>query len=453
MQLLIGKAIYLVSVKNGTWLTESEVSVTPELALGDEPVRIRVSGPGFSRKVPARMSLNLRGIAVIETEERDGEVRWRILNRDRPMNRAGGAGRTRVFSSAQGGELCEGPYLVSRRLSKDLDTGSLRGWGDCLFVRRSAKAELLVGSVEDHGCVDSSAGLGNDLRLRLRTPIIPSSNHAVWLWRDLDAQPSKLSPPDVKSDEDGFEWRLPKPFPPVAAAVVYRGACLGAYWNLGEIASALTRPPTEKRFGLLRWLKIPVLNRRLRGDFERMALRAPVDFVRGWLGDSGLPSGLVHRQGEYAELEAIVRAVFWNYVAPDEGRMWNLVRAIPGLAPARQEAPIRLSSLCPSLAYNFARLLLRSGAKREHEHSIRLTLESLLERSSLAGLGRDCAGLIGITEEVLSAAVNAYGKYLDGRALQPPPAHDLRRLGERERGRRYLSGALLSRLLERGLIL
>jgi len=447
VRLFIGHADYCVLMTSGEWRTESDVRITAEMALGDEPVRVRVSGPDFTRKVPARMSLNLRGVAVIETDECNEKVQWKILNPDRPMNRAGGIGRARVFAGARDGELCEGAFLVTRRLSKELDIGALRGWGDCLFVCRGSKADLLVSSVEDHGCVDSWAGLGNDLRLRLRTPIKPSTSHAVWIWRELDGPPFKVAWPEVKSDEDGFEWRLPKPFPPVVAAVVYGGVCLGAYWNLSEIASALTRPPTEQRFGLLRWLKIPVLNRRLREDFERMALRAPLYFARAWLGDSALPNGFVHRQGEKEELGAVVRTVLWNYVEQNEARMSTLVRSIGG--DGRQESLIRLSSICPALVYNFARLS-HGPTRRDSQRFIRHMRDSLLERSSLTTLAKDCAELIGITEEVLLASVSAYGKYLEGRAVQPPGAHDLKRLGERERGRRYLSAALLSRLLERG---
>jgi hypothetical protein len=56
---------------------------------------------------------------------------------------------------------------------------------------------------------------------------------------------------------------------------------------------------------------------------------------------------------------------------------------------------------------------------------------------------------MGITQEELTAAVDSYGRSLDGQISDGKGAEDLRRLGERKIGRQYLTASLLMRLLER----
>jgi len=445
------------AVRDGAaWRTETVVRVSLDMALGEERVRVRVTGIDFTRTIPVKLSLNIRGIAILEAGgEDDEEPRWRLLKQGYALNRAGGAGKARVLVEAPRAEVYEGPHLVRRLTSPVLDFASLYGWGYPLVVRRNAESEItLVESVRDQGYADFR-GIGKYLKVGLRTPVLPSQEHAVLLWSDIDGAPIRRVPPQVSSDGDGFVWTLTKPDRVVAAAATYRGAWLGAYCNGELIAPALLRPPSASRFALLRWLKFPVLDERFRSQVQRAVSRVPAEFVRGWLGDELLPPELFPRTAEEG-LDIVIRAFLWAHREQDERRIWELVKAFPrGGADIRDPVErvrymlTRMGEMCPSLAYNLARLSLRGIRAREYRDGMPEVVESLVERSSLGALGRDCADLIGVSNEHLIAAVEALRSYLDGRVSKEPSARDLRRLGERERGRRYLTAALLSSLLER----
>src|SRR5258708_18266714 len=85
------------------------------MMLGNERIRIRVKGQDYERAVVPKLSLGTRGIAVIETDFKEGsEPQWKLRNRQRSLNRAGGAGKARVFVENRESELYEGPCLVSK---------------------------------------------------------------------------------------------------------------------------------------------------------------------------------------------------------------------------------------------------------------------------------------------------------------------------------------------------
>jgi hypothetical protein len=107
------------------------------------------------------------------------------------------------------------------------------------------------------------------------------------------------------------------------------------------------------------------------------------------------------------------------------------------------------------LAYSFANVRVYGEKYRKYVRSV--VAETLRQSSAelpqlrgiLTAVGRDCANVIGITQEELIAAVDSYGRSLDGRISDGMRAEDLKRLGERKIGRQYLTASLLMRLLER----
>jgi hypothetical protein len=438
------------------------------VALGDERVRVRVEGEGYARTVVPKLSLSLRGIAVIETaDNEDAEPQWKLLNSSSPLNRAAGAGKARIFVEKMESELYEGPCLVRKLSSRALDLRDLHGWGGPLVVRpKGAPQFVLVGSVEDHGCVGLfvRAMLGKSLNtLYRRTPQPPSPDHEVWVWSDIDTASRRIPGRDIRSEQDGFVWKLPELTQVAVLALAYQGACLGTSWNTDLISAALRRSLSAKTFALIRWLKLPVLSPTFRPSLQQAVSRAPVEFVRGWLDSANLPNGLVHRQAEQA-LDTVIRAFLWNHVERSEGRMNEVVRAflrptpdgaVQGEAEQFKRALIQVGESCPSLAYNFANVRVHGEKYRKYVRSV--VAEMLQEgsaelsqlRGSLTRLGRDCANVMGITQEELTAAVDSYGRSLDGQISDGKGAEDLRRLGERKIGRQYLTASLLMRLLER----
>ncbi|HEY6343011.1 MAG TPA: hypothetical protein VIY49_16075 [Bryobacteraceae bacterium] len=439
------------------WRTESPVRISLELAMGEERTRIRLRGEAFSRTVPAKVALNVRGVAVLASEG-DEAPRWESPRRGFPLNRAGGAGKARVLIQGCSGEVYEGPRSVCKLRSPILDFRELRGWGAPLGVRGDDGAEIaLADSVVDRGCIDFPLPSSLSLRLLLRTPLQPNGRYAVLAWGDIDAQPRNIAPAEVKAENDGFVWRFPNPGHVAAAAVTYEGAPLGAYWDASSIKPALLRQPSAKRFALLRWLKFPILDERHRGEIQSSVLRAPAEFVRGWLGDGFLPAGLVHRVAEEG-LDGVIRAFLWTHVEREARRMWEIAKAFPrsggGLHDPTERARsvlIRLAEACPPLAYNLAKLSLRVPMAWAYRRAIEEVVAASLERSSVGALGRQVAELVGVEQRTLVEAVVGMAGYLDDLGPLPLNINDLRRAGERQIGRRYLTAALLLRLRSGGM--
>ena len=194
--------------------------------------------------------------------------------------------------------------------------------------------------------------------------------------------------------------------------------------------------------------------------------RAPAEFVSGWLGTDPLPYGLLHRQAERG-LDTVIRAYLWNYAEKNEAKIERLARAFPrpdsppgteNEADAFKSAVLRLAEVCPALAYNYARQKLRGDKYRKYVRAVAATLlrqSEVLDLRQLQGNlqndRRDCANLIEITPDQLETAVKAFGGHLDNPARdykQDEP--NLRMLGERSKGCKFLSASLLLRLLEGG---
>ena len=193
--------------------------------------------------------------------------------------------------------------------------------------------------------------------------------------------------------------------------------------------------------------------------------RAPAEFVSGWLGNEPLPYSLVHRQAEQG-LDTAIRAFLWNYAEKNEAKMDRVAGAFPrpesqsqsqSKPDAFKSSVLRLGEVCPSLAYNLARHKLRGDRFWKY---VRAVAATLLRQSEVVDFRQlqghlitdryDCAKLIGIMPEALERNVNAFGAHLDNQATDYKQAEpELRTLGERSRGRQFLTASLLLRLLER----
>jgi hypothetical protein len=186
--------------------------------------------------------------------------------------------------------------------------------------------------------------------------------------------------------------------------------------------------------------------------------------VKGWLSDS-LPFGLIHRPAEQG-LETVIREFLWDYADASEAKIDKIVGALPeppiqsgyqSDSEAFKSTLMRLSEICPSLAYSLAKCKVRGDKYRKYVRAVAGALlrepetrDSQQIRIQLALACRDCARLLGNTPESLERSVREYGCRLDGQinANQSDCEQDLRRLAETLRGRQFITASLLFRLVE-----
>jgi hypothetical protein len=465
VELITGGSSHVMAKEGAVWQTSHPLQITLGIALGEERIRIRLTGPCYARTVTPKSSLRLRGIASFETDSNaDEEPKWTLLNRRRPLNRADGSGRARVFVEATNSQLFEGSRFVGKVSPRGLQMKDLYGWGAPLIVRSERQSDTrLVEAVEDRGRGRFLPPLLNGRTgacLCWRTPMPPRNGHQILVWSDLSQEPRRFGANEIFSQKEDTLWKLPSLGSVAFMAVAYRGERSASYWVTDPTISALRTARSPALFALFRWLKLPILNSLFRVSMQEAAVQVPAEFVRGWLGVEALPYGLVHRQAEQG-LDAVIREFLWDHIDRNETRVERLARAFPSEVTDQSEAESfksslsRLGEICPSLAYNLAKHKVRGDKYRKYARAVAAAMlhqpaDCLQLRDKLTAACRDCTGLLGIASEALEASVNAFAAYLDNQASaykQVEP--DLRRLGETSRGRQFLTASLLLRLVER----
>ena len=465
VSLIAGGSSYSLTRHGAIWQTGGPVRITLGMALGEERVRIRVSIPSYARTVTPKSSLSLRGIACFESESNaDAEPKWTLLDRSRPLDRADGSGRARVFTEIAQPRLFEGSRFVGKISPRALQLRDLCGWGAPLVIRAERQPDtILVESVVDYGRGKFLPPLFRGQTgacLSWRTSTRPSNGHQILVWPDLFQAPRRLGANEISSQLDDILWRLPELGSVAAMAVAYKGYRSASYWVTESTIEALRNARSSAQFALFRWLKLPILNSSFRAPMQEAVVQAPAEFVSGWLGAGTLQYGLVHQQAEQG-LESVIREFLWNHADRNETRMDRLARAFPADSETRSDGEAfrlllwRLGDICPSLSYNFAKHKLRGDKYRRYARAVaaamlQLPADCAQLRDRLTAACRDCADLIGIAPGALEANVNAFGAHLDNQASNYKQAEaDLRRLGETLRGRQFLTASLLLRLVER----
>jgi hypothetical protein len=343
----------------------------------------------------------------------------------------------------------------------------LLGWGAPLLVRADDGTELaMLGSVEDKGAGRFQPPmLRNAPAIHWRAPVSPGREHKVLVWPNLLGDPQMFSADRIVCQRDGLVWRLPDSGLVAAMAVAHQGARHASFWNIERTVQALRQCPSSRLFGLLRWLHLPVLSPEFVDHIQQAVVRAPVEFVTGWLQDASLPYGLAHRLCEPG-LHVVIRTLFWNHAEKTESRMDRIALALqqtaangsPRSGPdVFRDALLCLGRICPSLAYSHALRKVRGDRYKRCAKSAAASMLRLPEsadagqlRIRLAAARRESAELVGLSPADLEAGEVAFAVHLDNPAAsysQFEPA--LRRLGETSRGPQFLTASLLLRLVER----
>jgi hypothetical protein len=436
------------------WHTRSSVPITLRVALGEERIRVKFSRGDSARTVVPRLRLQLQGLAALDTNPSSGEseYNWRLLDRKRPLNLAGGVGRARLFVPGTKSEVFEGPRLVGKFTARTMDFRDLTGWGWPLLARTDAGSTLAMVYVQSL--------FGKPInKLWLRSPIQPSSKHSVFVWGALDTEPKVVSGSSVASEPDSSFWNFPHSEPVAALAVAYEGICLGSYSNIAFVCDALERP-NSTIFGLLRWLRVPLASASLRDRMQRAVFREPIAFVRGWLIEDQLQHGLLFRRPDPGS-EAVLRWFLWNYRESREDRLEKIANTLCGIRAGSvpegfTSSLAALAEICPSLAYNLAKAKTRSNHHREIlcrvlAQILRLPPTATVEscKVSVRMLMLQSADTLRSHPEALGMSISAFGDYLDGQeSSYRKNESSIRELGERSLGRAQISAALLLRVLE-----
>ena len=288
VKLAVGNSTYHTLKQEDSWKSDGGVKIGLKLALGEERVRVFVTGVNYARSLSPRLKLRLRGIAQRQASE-GGDPEWVLVKHDRPLDRADGIGQARLFAGGLGEPLYEGYSEIRKVSSGALDLSLLQGWG----ARLTSGPLVLAQSVMDGGQIKFLPNLfrrETGQRLIWRTPTFPQGEHQILIWHDLSKPPQQVAIGKVRVDEQGLVWTLPPESGTVLAiAVAFKGLRLGS-WLSADLPPLLARlRSTPQLFALICWLRIPVLNTMYGPLIMNLVARDQASFVGGWLGTGPPP--------------------------------------------------------------------------------------------------------------------------------------------------------------------
>jgi hypothetical protein len=435
------------------------------LITGSVRICVRIEGSNYKRAVLPKLKLNLTGIAVLQPGM--GTVRtphWHVPKNGR-LNRASGDGWARVFDSGDF-KLREGSRLIGRKRSTIIELRDLNAWGTSLCADFDGNEKILAGVVEDRGCIELYLPAifgGGSHTVYLRTPILPTPQHAVLVWQDAEAAPSVIPADKIHAETDGFVWKFSQAGSAALMAIAYEGTCLGAYWNPDYVASVLRKPVIAETIALFRWLKVPVLGEPFEEPLKRIVSQYPSTFLRGWLDESALRRPLLHREAE-SGVSTVVRSLFWGYSERRTKQLHELANSLhsrfshePAASPVEnfRKTLLLLGEICPAFAYSMARADVNDERYRQSilsviHDALGLTLQSVEEvRSALRDMTRECARLVHITPDALSKLTRRYEAHLAGQEPGFEEMDLVNRIAEYRTGREFLIASLLLYCLER----
>jgi hypothetical protein len=323
--LLLGSRKVKLERHDGTWETSRGVALSPELVFGLEKRRIRLRRYTLVQTVPVKLGFEPRGAAVYERDPSSGgSGRWRRLSEEQSLNI--GAEKTQIrllgVDSRKAPVLYEGRRPVGEipQRGARLATLSLHAWGSPLVAVEENTRRTMASSVEHHGCVlyiihNLFRREGKPPIIHLRVPVAPSADHSVWVWSLNPRNPTDLRSirsEKISVENEGLVWRV-GPLPDThAIGLAFRGGWLGSWWDSTSLTQLLRGELSVRLFALLRWFRIPVLSKSLSYNMQNAVYKAPLDFLRAWLGCQGLPDELAARPCDEG-IWGVVRQFLWGW--------------------------------------------------------------------------------------------------------------------------------------------
>lgn len=320
-KLLIHKKTYMLSREGSNWRTTKNITLTPELAAMQRRVRVRFAFAGRRHTVEPRLSLNLLGAAMVRHKRtNEGEVISLEPLKGDILNRSEGTMYLRIWTPERTGHpsVLESEYLIGRLRNSKVRLRDIPGWGGELRVLEGDKVHSLAVHCHDKGCMRQflPAMLGSPAKMFLLSDKNPNeSGYVMYEWA-LDKQRAvlrSLPREAILRKSNDRTWAIDCSSDLLALALTYKGVWLGAWWNLEKIATYIQRTNELhfKDYSAMKWLHIPVLSLQLEPVFKKAVLKAPMQFINTWLGQSDLPPGISAHEEPF-DRSFVLRHYLWN---------------------------------------------------------------------------------------------------------------------------------------------
>lgn len=323
VMLLIHKKTYdLMRGEESEWKTTKTVTLTPDFASKQRRVRVKFSRDGQSYTVEPRLSLSLKGAAMIRRKQsaETETVVMEPLRKDDIINTSEGTKWLRIWAPGEHKHpsVFEADYKVGVLRNSRISLRDIPGYGGELSVFDEGKEHPLGIWCQEMGCVRGGepAILGSSATLFLLTEKNPSDpGYVVYEWA---ITPNRraifrglLS--EAIRRASSHRWKVDCSADLMALAVSYKGSWLGAWWSIKRIKQYIESAGELRLndWAALKWLHVPILAPELGVALREAIQRGPLPFLDAWLNQSRAPEGLSPAEDSFDTL-LIPRHFLWN---------------------------------------------------------------------------------------------------------------------------------------------
>jgi len=343
----------------------------------------------------------------------------------------------------------------------------LSGFGESLSVYSDERIYQLDVVSVDRGCVANfqPSMLGSPASLQLSTAKeyaeVGDEGYSLWYWTTEDGakgRPQKLPTNRILDSSTNHVWKLELSDYPMSIALTWKGYWLGAWWDLERIREYIVGRPdlAETDYAMLKWLRAPVLLPPLVKVLAPRVVQSPSRFLRAWLIDSSLPTGLEEHE-HISGIDFVVRTFLWvgfpaahareaiRVLTNWDGNMSNPERCIGVLDTLSTVSPILVWKCLESFLkrdetkiLDLLRAYVCTGlglAKSSSNQQIRRRLEYIEERA---------ARFAKFEPDYLSELVGTWMLSMRDQIWKPNDGNcdDIAILGESPSGRKYISTSI-----------
>lgn len=228
---------------------------------------------------------------------------WKAIDPTRPLTvEQAQTQPTKLFLYERGQwMLFEGDLWIDRNWQRPRPIGTLTGLGAALTLRKGTynvleEPFIVTQTVTNPACIadieiieDPSTSQDRTLRVHLTHSIEPDNDHAL-LWWDSKGIFQVLSSLSAEYQEGEIWWQTSLPShltQPLAVAIAYKGARLGAWWDIRWSRILHTPKITAPSLvaAMLRWLQLPLLGANYSNDVKTFITAYPVEIFSAWIAD------------------------------------------------------------------------------------------------------------------------------------------------------------------------
>lgn len=312
-KMLMGKLLEPIENCNGDWITSRQITISPELALGQKKIRIRFSLDAKSITLIPKRAFRLKGLATYKRgQQANPSIRLSLIEPGDTIRRTSDGAQLRIWAPdrATRVRVFEGHNYVGPLRNGSVYLRDLSGLGGQLNIKGEVH-HIFDNSCQDTGWIKTVMPMGAGMPAHVcldmkRQPNLAEHKLIAWTPRhngrsELESLPSS----SLLTTHNSRDWKIFFPSNAFSLAVTYKGLWCGASWWPGKLLQYSFLPLTSF-FAAARWFRLPILKPEILPWFDSLVQANPAAFLEAWICDRGLPPS-VRRQDNEPAFDTVIR--------------------------------------------------------------------------------------------------------------------------------------------------